>query len=99
MATVDSTSTREEVLDAIADNASYREDNSVAKCKAFITALRVFIHKWRFVESRENARQIRYSESEARLDLASAEAWLNANNTGNAPYGRVKQYSVGSFRD
>lgn len=40
MATLSSTSTLAEVLAAYRDNASYEEDGSVAKARAFITAVR-----------------------------------------------------------
>ena len=41
MSTLDSTSTLGQVESAYADNASYAEDNSVDKARAFVTACRL----------------------------------------------------------
>ncbi len=98
MASVDSSSTREEVLAAIADNASYVEDGSVAKCKAFITAARVFLHCWAYEESRTDMTAMRFNTSQLRLDLQEAQGWLERNNGSLAASGGVRQFSVADFR-
>ena len=43
MSSLNSTSTRAQVRAAIADNASYLEDNSVSKAKALVTALTIWL--------------------------------------------------------
>lgn len=43
MSTLSSSSTIEEIIAAYDDNASYAEDGSVAKAKAFITAVRILL--------------------------------------------------------
>ena len=45
MSTLTSASTLAQVQAAYADNASYVEDNSVAKCRAFITACTILLLK------------------------------------------------------
>lgn len=99
MATVTSASTRQQVLDAIADNASYVEDASSAKCKAFITAIRLFLHRWAFQKSREGMSEIWYDPKVMRDDLAIAEQWLATNGSTSGQAGGVKFYSVSGFRD
>lgn len=98
MAAVDSSSTRDEVIAAIADNASYVEDGSVAKCKAFITAVRLFLHVWAFEESRNDLASMRFNTAQLRLDLVEAQGWLERNNGSLAASGGVRQFSVADFR-
>ena len=42
---VDSTSTISEIVDAIADNASYQENDSLTEAEAFVSAARLYIFK------------------------------------------------------
>jgi hypothetical protein len=95
MATITSASTRAQVLDAIADNASYSEDGSVSKCRAYITALRVFLRRWAFEETRSGGHYLRYNTANAEGDLHQAEAWLRIHTD----YGGIKQLSVSGFRE
>lgn len=100
MASVNSSSTRDEVIAAIADNASYREDNSVAKCRAYITALRVFINV--FAMSMASADGVNSSfdiANQYRRDLELAERWLDGNQSSAGANGRYKAFSVESFRE
>jgi hypothetical protein len=100
MATISSSSTRQQVLDAIVDNASYLEDESIAKCKSYITALRVWLRRWAFEESRTGTQQLRYNTANAEQDLRDATRWLQARNTNSATNpGSVKQFSVEGFRN
>jgi hypothetical protein len=43
MSTLSSSSTLAQIEAAYADNCSYSEDNSVAKCRAFVTACRLLL--------------------------------------------------------
>jgi hypothetical protein len=43
MSTLDSQSSLDDVRAAYADNASYQEDGSAAKCRAFMTACRLLL--------------------------------------------------------
>lgn len=101
MSTITSASTRQEVLDAIVDNASYLEDNSVAKCKIYITALRVYLRRWAFEESRSSGQSLRFNTANSERDLRDAQTWLanNGGSFGTGNYGGTKQYSVETFRD
>lgn len=98
MAAVDSDSTRDQVIAAIANNASYVEDNSVAKCKAFITAVRLFLHCWAFEEARTDLASMRFNTAQLRADLQEATGWLERNGGSQAASGGVRQFSVANFR-
>ena len=67
MATVDSTSTDAEVKAAYDDNASYLEDRSVAKARAFVTAGRILLRRLFSKQSDEGA------SVESRVELIRAE--------------------------
>jgi hypothetical protein len=101
MSSLSSASTRQQVLDAIVDNASYLEDNSVAKCKAYITALRIWLRRFAFEESRSGGESLRYNTSNSERDLRDAITWLsnNGGSSGAGNYGGTKQLSVDCFRD
>ena len=80
MSTIDSSSTAAQVRAAMADNASYEEDGSVSKCKAYITACRVWLTNFAFDES-----EVGQGGSRQRLDkinegiregLEDARNWL-----------------------
>lgn len=45
MSTLDSQSTLQQIQAAYADNASYEEDGSVTKAKAFVTAVRLLLQR------------------------------------------------------
>lgn len=78
MSTLTSASTLAQAKASYLDNASYAEDSSVAKCKAFITACRFLLlmmpkrasHGGRTGEEIEIAPDVIQAEKEA------AEAWL-----------------------
>lgn len=100
MATVNSSSTRQQVLDAIADNASYQEDQSIAKCRAYCTALRVFLNRWGFEESQKGASRLRYNvAAQYRADLTEAQAWLNTQSSQAGQYGSTRALSIENFRE
>lgn len=85
MATVDSTSTRAEVQAAMADNASYAEDNSVAKARAYITACNVWLVMFAFDESQQGNSGTRMRmdglNRSIRANMEKAERWV-ANQPG-----------------
>src|SRR4051812_9001344 len=81
MSTLNSTSTLAQVEAAYADNASYAEDNSVPKCRAFIPACGILLQK------HPNRPGTPQPERETSTELikkekAAAETWLQAHDTG-----------------
>ena len=80
MSTLSSASTLAQVEAAYADNASYAEDNSVAKARAFVTACRLLLK----YPKRTGTPQ---ADLETAIDLIqkekkAAEDWLAAHDTG-----------------
>jgi hypothetical protein len=82
MSTLNANSTRAQVLAAYADNASYEEDGSVAKCRAFVTAVRLLLSPKHLVSRAAHGGR---SGEEVEIDLAilqqelqHAREWLAA---------------------
>lgn len=99
MSTITSASTRQQVLDALVDNASYLEDASTSKCAAYITALRVWLRRFAFEESRTGSQSLRFNTQNAEQDLRDAQQWLYANGGPSGNSGLTKQLSIEGFRD
>jgi len=100
MASLDSTSTLDEVKAAYADNASYSEDGSAAKARAFIVACRILLIK--LPERVQHggsgtAEMVQLNLTLINQQLADARAWLAANGAfaGGA---RVRDLSFEEFR-
>ncbi|MBW3540758.1 MAG: hypothetical protein KY476_10845 [Planctomycetes bacterium] len=99
MSTLTSASTRAEVLAAYYDNASYEEDASVAKAKAFVTACR-FLLKRDPQRSRHGNSETQLDTSAIRQELEDARAWISAHDTSSAANrGRCLHPSFAHFRD
>ena len=76
------------------DNASYAEDGSVAKAKAFVTACRILLLKLP-AEAGTRESHVRLNPAEISREKHDAEAWVQANDaTGGGP--RVTR---GQFRE
>jgi hypothetical protein len=83
MSTLNSTSTLAQIEAAYADNASYAEDNSVAKARAFVTACRLLLLKY------PNRTGTPQADLETSIDLIqkekkAAEGWLQSHDTGSS---------------
>ena len=78
MSTLDSSSTLAEIRAAIADNASYEEDASAAKARAFITAGRLYLFKVprRAVHGGQGAEEIDLAIDVLQQQLEEARRWL-----------------------
>jgi hypothetical protein len=98
MSTLNSASTLAEIEAAYADNASYAEDNSVAKCRAFITACRLLVLKY------PKSTGTPLAELTTAIDLVqgekkAAEKWLESHDTSGGSAGpRVTRVSFESCR-
>lgn len=87
MSTLDSSSSRQDVLDAIADNASYEEDSSLAKAKAYLTALRIWKNRFAFDEDQVGSNRMRFDGINRTLtdDIKNVQAWIEKYAITSAP--------------
>lgn len=102
MATINSSSTIDDIEAEYLDTLTYREDADVTKCKRFIAACRALLLK---KDSTVNDGQGSVSVRNVRLienQLHAAENWLAQNDPGftndTAASRRVKHFSVQRFR-
>jgi hypothetical protein len=86
MSSINSSSTLVEVENAYDDNASYAEDGSVAKAKAFITACRLLIRRLP-AEASSRESHLRLSPDLIRKEMEAAQAYVAANDTGTSGSG------------
>jgi hypothetical protein len=83
MSTLSSASTDAQVKAAIDDNASYEEDASVSKAKAYVTAVRIWIR--RLAERAKIDRDQKKIEADIeafKSELETAREWLADNDEG-----------------
>jgi len=99
MSTLSSSSTLTEIQAAYDDNASYLEDGSTAKCKAFITAVRLLIRRTaQQVSNSAASSSITIDINQYREELRDARKWLAANGGQTAGGSGTKYLSIESFR-
>ena len=101
MSTLTSASTLAQVQAAYVDNASYAEDGSAAKAKAFLTACRVLLLKLP-AEAGTREGTMRLNPELIQNEMAEARAWLAANGAAvadDAAGGRVTRASFTHFRE
>lgn len=96
MSTLSSSSTYSDAVDAYLDNASYEEDASVTKAKAFVTACRFLI---RFpartqVGGRGAGHEMEFDLKTLREEITAAQDWIAVNDEPAA--GRT---TFGDFSD
>ena len=94
MSTLDSSSTLAEIKAAYADNASYQEDASVSKARAFATACRLLLMKLPKRMAQGAGEEIELDLGLIRQELNTATGWLSANSTSGA----IKHVSFENFR-
>lgn len=83
MSTLSSTSTLAQVEAAYIDNASYAEDSSVAKAKAFITACRILLVKLPKASNSGDAGAT-YNTDLIQKQMEQAQQWVTANDTSSS---------------
>lgn len=102
MAYVDSSSTREEVRAALADNASWAADQSLAKACNYHVAASVWLSSWAFDESLTGPSKMRYDELNKQIGANAARAlsFINsqAPSQSSSTFGNVVRVSVEDFR-
>lgn len=96
MSTLDSSSTLAEIKAAYADNASYQEDASVSKARAFCTACRLLLLNLpkRVAHGGRGSEEIELELRLIREELEAGKQWLAANSES----GYVKHVSFENFR-
>lgn len=101
MSTLSGSSTDTQVRTAVDDNASYEEDQSVSKCRAYITAVRIWLRRLSERKSVSDSDSRIDREIEAmRKDLEEARAWLLENDGGTDEQGAQVSYAdFGDYRD
>jgi hypothetical protein len=100
MSTLSSASTLAEIQAAYADNASYAEDASPAKARAFVTACRLLLVKLpkRASHGAGRAEEIELDLALIRGELADARKWL-ACYASAAAGGAAVSFDLSGFRD
>ncbi len=99
MSTLSSTSTLAEIQAAYDDNASYLEDASVSKCKAFITSVRLLVRRTAAaVSSGVTGNSVQTDLSQYREELRDARRWLARNGGVAAGGAGVKNLSLENYR-
>lgn len=86
MSSLSGSSTLAQVRAAYDDNASYEEDNSVSKCKAFITACRILLHR-RPTQGQFEDGLVQFDQRLIQRELEDARAWLRSSETHSKPTG------------
>lgn len=94
MASISSTSTLAEVQASYDDNASYAEDGSVAKARAFETACRVLIGR-RPLSAGKDGENISLPIPQIQEELRRVRTWLAAAGGGVS---RVKHADLRGYR-
>lgn len=99
MSSLSSASTLTEIENSYLDNASYEEDASVTKAKAFVTACRMLLMKWPALVS-QGGNQLQLNAAGIKAQLERAQAYVAANgSSGTAGQsGSVKHPSFATFR-
>lgn len=82
MASLDSTSTLADIKSAYADNASYAEDGSAAKARAFITACRLLLLKLprKAAFAGQAGHEIELDTKLLADEIRQAQQWLTLNS-------------------
>ena len=98
MATLSSTSTDAEVFAAYDDNASYAEDGSQVKAKAFVTACLILMRRRPNFAGMVGGQQVTFDS--LRDDMLRAEAWLDAHPASSdlSSQPRERYFSMENFR-
>lgn len=99
MATLSSSSTIDEIKASYADNASYEEDGSVTKAKAFITACRILLLRIPRLSAQDRA-QIQMAPELIQQEMRRASDFVASNPAAGSTTGRgTVHYSIQNLRD
>ena len=96
MSTLSASSTLREIKASYLDNASYQEDESVPKAKAFITACRMLLLQLPKRANLANRNEIEIDTKLLPEQIEEAKAWIATNDVAA---GAVKHSSFEAFRN
>jgi len=98
MATLDSTSTLAQIRASWKDNASYAEDNSTAKARAFETACRFLIEALP-AQSGRNGTALQFDKQSMREELTQVRKWIAVRGASAGGSGTsTRRLSFNDFR-
>jgi hypothetical protein len=93
LSTLTSASTDAQVRAAYDNNASYEEDGSVAKAKAFITACRILVHRLpKRIQKSQDIVDLTVTEVQAELKAARQFVASSASSGGGFRHFNVEDY-------
>ncbi|MCA9013708.1 MAG: hypothetical protein KDA77_00120 [Planctomycetaceae bacterium] len=95
--TLNSSNTLDDIIAAYADNASYAEDDSVTKARAFVTACNILILKLP-AEQTNGESTTKISTAELRRLKDEAQTWLNKKGSGTSYSVKYKHADFTDFR-
>lgn len=81
MSSLSSASTTDEVKASYDDNASYAEDNSPTKCRAFITAGTILLRRIPKSGKQGRDNEFELNSDLIRQELETARRWLSTSGT------------------
>jgi len=96
VSTLSSTFTLAEIQASYYDNASYEEDSSIAKARAFVTACRFLLLKIPKTTAQGSGDSVEMNIQSIQSELSHAQTWVSNNNTANG--GGVRFSSFEDFR-
>lgn len=101
MSTLTSASTLAQIEAAYADNASYLEDASVAKCKAFITACTLLLQRTpsKAAHGGVGAESVEINLDVLQKQIESARQWLVANGGASSGGASVTFAGLEDYRE
>lgn len=97
MSTLDGNSTYEQVRQSYDENASYIEDDSIAKARAFITACKILIRRTPN-NMQKGSNTLGYNVQVLKQELDDAIAWLQQRDPDARPGPSVTRADFRNFR-
>lgn len=98
MSAISSISTLPQVQAAYDDNASYAEDGSIPKARAFITAARILLR--RLPDHSTPEASLRFRVDLIQSEIREAQKWLDNRDGGDAAVaGGTARTTRGSFKN
>lgn len=99
MSSLSSVSTDAEVWASYDDNASYEEDSSVTKARAFITACRILLRRQpKRVRGGNDNHEIEFDPTRISKEMEEARQWISSNPSSTASAGSVRFPDFAEFR-
>ena len=96
MSSLSSSSTLAQIKAAYADNASYEEDGSVSKARAFVTACRLLILRLPALAEQVGHSKIENDVAQFRKELEAAQGYIATTSENQ---GQVIHADLGGYRD